>query len=268
MKEHGEFGETAGKHVLDCVGNPIYAGSYVRMVYINKTKRVAQVFAEGEAFELKSGTVIDERNSGKSEKILYQDGGWDRATSVYVVSDALKEISCLERKNKRLKVENEQLKAENAALKAELDDWKGNAEGFEPDAYMRLPLDADGVPIRIGDTVYAHDGSEFRVRSITFGNAGCAVGVKLWKSHNFSTHIEPERLSHRAPEPPDSWEKLEDDVVKNPCSYFGMVEDQNVSCLACPHGHNATGRNCGDNMNLDLLRRARRLAGAEEQEGE
>lgn len=43
------------------------------------------------------------------------------------------------------------LEEENAELKAELDDWKGNAEGFEPDAYMRLPVDADGEPIRIGD---------------------------------------------------------------------------------------------------------------------
>lgn len=129
---YGSTGEKAGKHVLDCNGDPIYAGSYVHMRYSNETKRVAQVFAEGEAFELESGTVIDERNSEKSEKILYQDGGWDGATSVYVVNgtmnDALRTISCLERENKR--------------LKAELDDLKGNAEGFEPDAYMRLPGDA------------------------------------------------------------------------------------------------------------------------------
>lgn len=42
-------------------------------------------------------------------------------------------------------MEKERLKKENAELKAELDDWKGNAEGFEPDAYMRLPLDADAL---------------------------------------------------------------------------------------------------------------------------
>ena len=46
------------------------------------------------------------------------------------------------------------LEEENARLAAELDDWKGNAEGFQPDAYMKLPLDADGEPIHVGDAVY------------------------------------------------------------------------------------------------------------------
>lgn len=264
MKEYGErrgygsTGEKAGKHVLDCNGSPIYAGSYVHMTYANKTKRVAQVFVEGEAFELESGAVID---CEKSEKILYQDGGWDKATSVYVVngtmSDALGIISYLERKNKRLKVENEQLEAKIERLKSEV-----------PGDCMRLPLDADGVPIHIGNTVYAHDGSEFRVRSITFGNAGCAVGVKLWESHNFSMHIEPERLSHRAPEPPDSWEKLEKDALKLQCHYFGVIEDRRVDCENCPHGMRTTGRLCRDNMQTELIERAKRLAGIEEQEGE
>lgn len=261
MKEYGEFGETVGKHVLDCNGDPIYAGSYVRMTYTNKTKRVAQVFAEGEAFELKSGTVICERNSGKSEKILYQDGGWDKATSVYVVngtmSDALEAISCLERGNKRLNAENEHLKAEIERLKSEV-----------PDDCMRLPLDADGVPVHIGDTVYAHDGSEFRVRSITFGNAGCAVGVKLLESHNFSTHIEPERLSHRAPEPPDSWEKLEEDAFKTACDYANapLDEDGLTTCKGCRFREEP--RSCHMEMTYDVLKRAKRLAGIENQEGE
>lgn len=39
---------------------------------------------------------------------------------------------------------NERLEKENAELRDELDDWKGNAEGFQPDAYMKLPLHADG----------------------------------------------------------------------------------------------------------------------------
>ncbi len=47
------------------------------------------------------------------------------------------------------------LEEENAELRAKLADWEGNAEGFEPDAYMKLPLDADGIAIRPGDKIYA-----------------------------------------------------------------------------------------------------------------
>ena len=49
---------------------------------------------------------------------------------------------------------NGRLEKENAELRDELDDWKGNAEGFQPDAYMKLPVDADGEPIRLKDWVW------------------------------------------------------------------------------------------------------------------
>lgn len=96
MKEYGEFGEKAGKHVLDCAGNPIYAGSYVHMTYTNKVKRVAQVFAEGEAFELKSGAVIDERNSGKSEKILFKKSKSCRQEMILDIIDRAKRLAGVE----------------------------------------------------------------------------------------------------------------------------------------------------------------------------
>lgn len=161
------------------------------------------------------------------------------------------------------------LKRENAALKAEVDDWKGNAEGFEPDAYMKLPLDADGVPIRIGDTVYAHDGSEFRVRSIIVNNAVCGVGVKLLEGPNLSTHMEPEVLSHRAPEPSDSWEKLEEDCKGDngdpldPVSYNeGRDNEADGEYYKLSYERNV------ELMVDDIISRAKRLAGIEEQEGE
>lgn len=47
-----------------------------------------------------------------------------------------------------------ELEEENAGLRAKLADWEGNAEGFEPDAYMKLPRDADGAAIHVGDAVY------------------------------------------------------------------------------------------------------------------
>ena len=164
-----------------------------------------------------------------------------------------------ERKNERMDRERAELKQENAALKAELDDWKGNAEGFEPDAYMRLPVDADGVPIHIGDTVYAHDGSEFRVRGITVNNAGFAVFVN--KSDGFSPYMKPERLSHRAPELPDSWEKLLGDLDRAAngetdeaeCRYADSV---GRPCTFCEY----EGRtDCTDRIFADIADRIRTL---------
>lgn len=159
------------------------------------------------------------------------------------------------------------LQRENAALKAEIDDWKGNAEGFEPDAYMKLPLDADGVPIRIGDTVYAHDGSEFRVRSIIVNNAVCGVGVKLLEGPNLSTHMEPEVLSHRAPELSDSWEKLEEDAkMVKACDYAHAPRDE-YGITVCRDCRFQKSKSCRQEMILDMIARAKRLAGIEEQEG-
>lgn len=132
-----------------------------------------------------------------------------------MVSDmqqVLSSVPGMVRKNERLEKEKAELKAENAALNVELDDWRGNAEGFEPDAYMRLPLDADGVPIRIGDTVYVNDGSEFRVRGITVTSEGIAIGVNPLDGFCFCPFMKPERLSHRVAEPADSWERIAGDI--------------------------------------------------------
>lgn len=85
-----------------------------------------------EEFEARAKSVFDDCSEKK--RML-----WNMQSIVGTVLDMV-------RKNERLDRERAELRQENAALKAELDDLKGNAEGFEPDAYMKLPLDADGVP--------------------------------------------------------------------------------------------------------------------------
>ncbi len=124
------------------------------------------------------------------------------------------------------------------------------------------PHDCDGVPIEVGDVLYQTTfggkpiGDPMEVERYT-GNAlfvkGLALPINAWSC----THREP-----------DSWEKLEKDAKKNPCRYFGMFDDQSASCTTCPHGPWATDRICGEDMRLDLIKRAKRLAGIEEQEGE
>lgn len=156
------------------------------------------------------------------------------------------------------------LEEENAQLRADLDDWRGNAEGFEPDAYMKLPLDADGEPIRIGDVLYS-SGNECRVVSITVKADEACVGVHTDEGV-FLPSVNPKYLSRKKPEQVDSWEKLEEDAKQRVCSYFG-IDPENASCEDCPYGSSQTGRLCWRNASLDMIARAKKLAGIEDLEG-
>lgn len=164
-----------------------------------------------------------------------------------IMSDSISELKALEE--------------ENARLKAELDDWKGNAEGFQPDAYMKLPLDADGEPIRIGDVLYS-SGNECRVVSITVKADGACVGVYTDEGVLLPS-VNPKYLSRKNPGPADSWEKLEEDARKTPCNYAlaPCDEDGLTTCDGCRF---AKSESCSQEMTLEVLERAKKLAGIEE----
>lgn len=155
------------------------------------------------------------------------------------------------------------LEEENAALRAELDDRKGNAEGFQPDAYMKLPLDADGKPIRIGDVLYLPDSPGSIVVSgyerSTYSDEVYCIGHQ----DGCKSHFCPKLWTHKQPGPADSWEKLEEDATQQSCRYFGMDRTP-ASCDNCPHGWEQTGRACWQNARLDMIARAKKLAGIEE----
>lgn len=57
------------------------------------------------------------------------------------------------------------------------------------------------------------------------------------------------------PEPPDSWERLEEDAKKGPCDYFGYEDSE--SCEHCPAFKKDP---CGATQATDVLRRAKTLA--------
>lgn len=164
------------------------------------------------------------------------------------------------------------LKEENAELRAKLADWEGNAEGFEPDAYMKLPLDADGEPIRLKDWVWyvgidAEITKDDPQQVVGFVSDLGMNGINAVTRDYPDKAISPKMLTHRAPEPADSWEKLEEDMMRGTsCLYFGCVESQ-VTCCDCPHGSEQTGTPCWKNERIDILKRTKKLAGIEELEG-
>lgn len=154
------------------------------------------------------------------------------------------------------------LKEENAELRAKLDDWKGNAEGFHPDAYMRLPLDADGKPIHLGDKMDV-DGDAMTVVGYRLYDGTLFLIVKESGS-NCTYSPKPSNVRHSKYEPVDSWEKLEKDVMKrSSCNYFGIGSSMK-SCNDCPHGERRSGTSCFENARRDMLARAKKLAGVED----
>ena len=158
-----------------------------------------------------------------------------------------------------------ELEEENAGLRAELDDWKGNAEGFQPNAYMRLPLDADGVPIRLKDWVWyvgidAEITKDDPQQVVGFVSDLGMNGIYAVTRDYPDKAISPKMLTHRAPEPPDSWEKLEEDAMGRACELAGSG---NLRCGDCEWGKEGIG--CQAMARLEILKRAKKLAGIEEE---
>lgn len=143
------------------------------------------------------------------------------------------------RKNERLKKEKAELKAEIERLKSAL-----------PGDYLRLPLDADGVPIRIGDEMNI-DGDAMTVLGYRLRNDMLLLIAEDKKGGLVFTP-EPSGVRHFKPEQADSWEKLS--------------EDMNLGCRDYCEIHRL--EECDYNMRVHILARAKRLAGVEEQEGE
>lgn len=148
------------------------------------------------------------------------------------------------------------LEEENAGLRAKL-------EAFiqSNDSYMKLPLDADGVPIRIGDEMdidgeiavvkgyqVSYKGDELQFIAVTEGYR--KTFTLFGKNHK---HFKHDTM------PADSWEKLEEDAKKDACELAGKGgPDDCVGCKWFPMS------NCNEMARLEILKRAKKLAGIKE----
>ena len=149
------------------------------------------------------------------------------------------------------------LEDENAALKDEL-----GALQIQPDAsYMKLPLDADGKPIHLGDKMDV-DGSLMNMIGYRLYNGELLLIVKKVESNiTFTPH--PSDVRHFKYEPSDSWEKLEEDARKSSCDYAGAPLDANglTTCDGCRFQKCGP---CHSEMTIEVLERAKKLAGVED----
>ena len=142
------------------------------------------------------------------------------------------------------------LEEENVALKAKLEL-----------TCMELPIDADGVPIRIGDKMDV-DGDCMTMLGYRKYNGTLHLIVKKMES-SITFTLDPSSIHHFKYAPPDSWEKLEEDAKKTSCGYASAPLDENGfnTCEGCRFQKTES---CHQEMILDVLKRAKKLAGVED----
>lgn len=153
---------------------------------------------------------------------------------------------------------------------AQLNAGEGSTERMKGKAMsigVEPPRDANGKDIPLDtEILYTTNGQVFHVCQFRY-----SAIVNRWFAYGHYEHqrkLWTDSTSCFLLTPPDRWEKLEEDALKSSCTYFGMSRDKSACCSACPYGQETTGRGCGKNMRLDLIERAKRLAGIEDQEGE
>lgn len=125
-------------------------------------------------------------------------------------------------------------------------------------------LDADGVPIHVGDTVYhINDGAELNVLSVRYTENGCLIDVKM-PTVRFKLAYFAMSLSHQKP---DSWEQLETDAKLYCCEYFGRSYKECLECKADDPNHHPYDHpyDCNKAKTQDIVRRAKALAGVDDE---
>ena len=114
-----------------------------------------------------------------------------------------------------------------------------------------MPHDRNGREIKAGDEI---ESIEDRCSHHT------AVGIEVVVTTKAGGVVR-QSGSWRVVEP-DSWERLEEDVSKTPCMYYDAADENCLAdCRRCRIG-NDTGARCRESMAADIVRRAKRLAGA------
>lgn len=152
------------------------------------------------------------------------------------------------------------IESENAKLRHEIFD-----------KHMELPLDADGVPIRLGDLVW-YVGTDHEITNddpqqvVGLVTVFAADGTFIMTRDYPDKAMRPKMLTHKQPEPPDSWEKLEEDAKTRACDYAHAPRDEYGGAVCCGCRFQKS-ESCSQEMAIDIIARAKKLSGIEEQEG-
>lgn len=163
--------------------------------------------------------------------------------------DVSGELDALVSDNALMEAKIQGLEEANARLRERLN------RGENHDAYMKLPLDAYGEPIRMGDVVNV-DGDAMTVLGYRHDDTLLLIAKDRKSGLFFSP--EPSRVRHFKLEPPDSWEKLEEDASVGAQDYCANRLGIDIRKTLTSDDDEAFAK--------DIIRRAKKLAGIEEAE--
>lgn len=124
--------------------------------------------------------------------------------------------------------------------------WRRRITEEKPEA-----LDADGVPIEVGDELYLTDGFIIKLKCVGFSNDGL-VKITGWESSEgwVPIQIEANELTHKKP---DSWEQLVEDANVGAYDYCANVLGIDTRKTLTSEDNEAFAE--------DIIRRAKALAG-------
>lgn len=143
-------------------------------------------------------------------------------------------------------------------------DWNTSMYAMRP---LKRPapevLDADGVEIKVGDTVYEprmYGDNSFTVSRFTKNRDGRTLVMV----EEMGSGVFPETVTHTRP---GSWERLEEDACKGVCEYAGAYRKHGTidshECDTCRFYNEGDGPSCEMQMARDIICRAKALAGEE-----
>lgn len=123
---------------------------------------------------------------------------------------------------------------------------------------------ADGVEVKVGDTVWTDDGREWTVMKADQGYCRVREASPARGFFIEERYISAGLLTHQRP---DSWERLHEDVRKDYTAYWGCIGFCCDKCPALVDGKKPNERydtaGCHTAEQIDLLARAERLAGVQ-----
>ena len=129
---------------------------------------------------------------------------------------------------------------------------------------VELPKDAEGREIPLDTkTLYDENGKRFKVNRFTYSVVQTMPGLKWGVVFMDCRYDYCSSFYLAPPEPPDSWEKLLDDLGEagdarydEACAYFHRDKDED-GCISCPGGEDG----CARIAMRDIADRIRKLRG-------
>lgn len=131
---------------------------------------------------------------------------------------------------------------------------------------VELPKDAEGREIPLDTkTLYNEDGKCFKVNRFTYSVVQTMPGLKWGVVFMDCRYDYCSSFYLAPPEPPDSWEKLEEDLDRcisgdSACRYFAASEN----CEDCRIDKNNEQGGCVELVFKDIKDRIRKLRGEDE----